>query len=68
MKFDLDCREVTRLILEGEDRPLTWRERLAMRLHMAICEACPRFVKQVDFMRQAVGRWKSYANGERDEP
>jgi hypothetical protein len=68
MNFMLNCREVTHLVLEAEDRRLSWRERLGMRLHMMICEACPRFVRQVSFMRSAVGRWKSYADGDKDAP
>jgi len=54
------CREVTRLLLEGEDRPLTLAERVAVRFHMWICAACPRFERQVKLMRGALGRWKSY--------
>ena len=66
MKFNLNCREVTHLLLEGEDRHLTAGERLRLRFHMMICSACPRFVKQVAFMRNALGRWKRY--GEEDGP
>jgi hypothetical protein len=66
MKLNLSCREVTRLVLEGEDRRLGWRERLGVRVHLVICKACPRFIAQVALMRQAMGRWKQYAEG--DEP
>lgn len=64
MKLKLDCREVTRLVLEGEDRNLGLGERLRVRLHLAICKACPQFVSQVALMRQAMGRWKGYAEGD----
>jgi predicted anti-sigma-YlaC factor YlaD len=66
MKLNLSCRDMTRLVLEGEDRRLGWGERLRVRLHLAICKACPRFVSQVALMRQAMGRWKQYAEG--DDP
>jgi len=66
MKFNLNCREVTHLLLEGEDRPLSGGERLRLRFHMLICAACPRFVKQLALMRSAMGRWKRY--GENDGP
>jgi hypothetical protein len=66
MKLKLSCRDVTRLVLEGEDRRLGWHERLGVRLHLWVCEACPRFVGQVALMRQAMNRWKRYA--EDDEP
>jgi hypothetical protein len=64
MKFKLNCREITHLVLEGEDRQLTSGERLRLRFHMLICKACPRFVAQLAFMRGAVGRWKRYAEDE----
>ena len=54
------CKEVTRLVLQAEDRPLPLVERVAIRLHMVVCDACPRFLRQVAFMRQAVDRWRSY--------
>jgi len=59
------CRQVTELVLRQEELALPWHERVAVRLHMQICVACPRFLKQVRFMREAMGRWKQYA--ERDE-
>jgi hypothetical protein len=65
MFFRRSCREVTRLITLREERPWAWRERIAVRLHMQICKACPRFEKQMAFMKQAMGRWRSYAG---DEP
>lgn len=60
------CRQVTELVLRGEDAPLPWHERAAVRLHMQICAACPRFLQQVRLMREAMGRWRRYAEG--DEP
>ena len=64
MKLRRTCRDVTRLVLEGEERSLPLHERLSVRLHMLICKACPRFERQVHFMRAALGRWRGYA--ERD--
>ena len=65
MKLKLNCRDATRLVLQAEDRPLRTSEKLAVRFHLLICQACPEFSRQVRFMRQAMGRWKGYA--ERDE-
>ena len=62
------CREVTRLVLLNEDRHLAWHERVAVRLHMRICHACPRFLKQVRFMREAMGNWRRYAERGDDAP
>ena len=67
MKFNLNCRDATALVLQAEDRQLSWAERLALRFHLAICKACPRFVTQVRLMRGAVGRWRAYTVGAQDD-
>lgn len=58
-----NCREVTALVLSGEDRRLDFVERLALRLHLQICAACPKFSRQVALMRQALPRWRAYRDG-----
>lgn len=65
MKPYLNCRQATILVLQGEDRPLSLSERIALRFHMLICKACPRFVRQVALMRGAVGAWKHYVDDDR---
>lgn len=62
MTWKINCREATHLVLQGEDQPLTWADRLRLRMHLAICAACPRFVRQVTLMRQAIGGWRAYRN------
>lgn len=67
MKFlQRNCRQVTELVLAGEDRRLGWFERTLVRAHLKVCAACPRFVGQVALMREALGRWRAYA--ETDTP
>ncbi len=46
----LSCKDVTRKISQAQDRRLTFRERLSIRLHLLICYACRRFVKQVTIL------------------
>lgn len=41
------CKEATRLLSEAMDRPLTIQERIALKIHLALCEYCLRFQKQV---------------------
>jgi hypothetical protein len=62
MKLRLTCREVTRLVLEGDERALGRLERLSLRLHWLACEACARFARQNATMRVAVDRWRAYRN------
>ena len=66
MPFQRTCKEATALVIAREDRVLSWRDRLALRLHMAICAACPTFERQVLTMRNAMQQWRNYK--EPDEP
>jgi hypothetical protein len=66
MRIRLTCRDAARLVLAGEDRALSAGERVRLRLHLLACRMCPRFVRQVHFMRQALGRWQAYTENEAD--
>ena len=50
----LSCRETTRLLSQGEDRGLAFGERVALRVHLAICKGCRNVSAQFRFLRQAV--------------
>jgi len=58
------CKEVSALLIAREDRDLPMVERVALRFHLAICEACPRFERQVLTMRNAMKQWRNYAGEE----
>jgi hypothetical protein len=45
-----------------EDRALSWSDRLALRLHLLICKACPRFERQVLTMRRNLKQWRNYTS------
>jgi predicted anti-sigma-YlaC factor YlaD len=51
------CKEVHRLVIEGQDRKLSFVERISVRGHLMMCNACRRFEAQMDFMRQALRRF-----------
>ena len=53
MKLNLNCREVTHLLLQAEDKSLPWLARQRIRVHMQFCATCPRFVRQLTVMRGA---------------
>jgi hypothetical protein len=65
MKIRLKCRDVTRLMLEAEERPLGVMQKVSLHLHWRACAACSRFREQANTMRMALGRWRDYR--ERDE-
>ena len=53
------CKEISKLISESHDRPLSWIDRVKIRLHLAMCFICRNFSKQVDMIRtfgRAIGR------------
>ena len=58
------CKEASALMVAREDQPLPLRERLALRLHLAICVACPRFERQLITLRLAMKQWRNYSGKE----
>ncbi|MBK7006917.1 MAG: zf-HC2 domain-containing protein [Burkholderiales bacterium] len=54
------CREVATILVAREDRVLSLADRLALRIHMAICDACPRFENQMLTMRNGLRQWRNY--------
>ena len=51
------CRQVHRLVIEGQDRKLGLTERLSVRVHLMMCAACRRFDGQMNLLRQALRRF-----------
>jgi Putative zinc-finger len=64
--FRRSCQEVAALVVAREDRALGAGERLALRLHMQICVACPKFERQMLTMRNALKQWRAYQNEPND--
>ena len=50
----LSCKEATRLVSQGLDRELALGERIALRVHLAICAGCRNVNRQLSFLRRAV--------------
>lgn len=72
MKRNIDllrrtCREAAALIISREDRALALRDRVALKLHLLVCKACPTFENQVLTMRSALKQWRHHAH-EADTP
>ena len=43
----MNCKQATLLLSEAQERDLTSREKLGLRLHVLLCTACRRFKKQL---------------------
>jgi hypothetical protein len=62
MRLRRTCQEAARLITARRDRALPLVERIALRLHLAACGACPTFDRQIRLMEQAMARWRGYVD------
>jgi hypothetical protein len=51
----VSCRRAAYLTSQAFDRPLRWWERLAWRAHLAWCQECRRYRRQVGGVREAAG-------------
>jgi hypothetical protein len=58
------CKEVTALVVAREDRELPATERVALRVHMVMCKACPVFERQMLTMRNAMKQWRNDGSGD----
>jgi hypothetical protein len=54
------CREVVAILVAREDRALNLADRLALRIHMALCDTCPKFERQVLVLRNSMMQWRNY--------
>ena len=50
----LTCKDASRLVSEGLERPLGFRERWSLRLHLWLCDNCRRFERQLRLLRRAL--------------
>lgn len=50
----IDCRRTTELASDYLDHALPWRQRVAIRLHLLICEGCRRYLRQMTAIRSAL--------------
>lgn len=50
----LNCREVTRLVSESQERRLSVVEKMSLNLHLMMCDGCKNFSLQVPFLRRAM--------------
>lgn len=60
----LNCRLVTRLISESQERPLSLQEKLNLKMHVMMCSGCRNFSLQVPFLSKTM---RAYAEGKDEE-
>jgi hypothetical protein len=52
----MNCKQATELMSQAQDRLLSRRERIALRLHLLICKGCSNYNRQLAFIREAMQR------------
>ena len=55
----LSCKDVCYIVSESLDEKLPLHKRLSVRLHLLMCKACQRMVRQMELLRAAAHRYES---------
>jgi hypothetical protein len=59
----LNCKTVTHLLSEAQERELGVKERMQLALHLSMCSGCRNYKKQIGFLRTAARRHPAGAAG-----
>jgi predicted anti-sigma-YlaC factor YlaD len=55
----LSCKDVSRLLSQAEERPMSGWQRVRVKWHLAVCRMCRAFDQQMAFVREAMRRYRS---------
>lgn len=55
------CKQAASLLIAREDREIALPEKVALRLHIYACKACPKFEQQLLIMRKSLKLWRNYS-------
>jgi hypothetical protein len=56
--FRISCQHASRLLSQREDQRLPFAQRLRLRIHLAVCDACTNVARQFATLRLAMQRWR----------
>jgi len=54
----ISCKDASRLISQMQDGNLPFPQRVRIRLHLLLCDACSHFEQQLRFLRRAMERYR----------
>lgn len=55
----LTCKQASQLISQSLDQPLSWSQRLQLKMHLLLCGACNRFRQQLFLLRAALQKMRN---------
>lgn len=58
----LSCKESSKLVSESLDRPLTWKERINLKIHLMMCRLCTNYARQITFITTSARKYLQYTN------
>ena len=58
MGIRISCKDASRLISQLQDGNIPLAQRLRIRLHLMVCDACTRFEQQLRFLRSALQTYR----------
>jgi hypothetical protein len=67
-KLFLSCLKATEIIEKGLNFKLSWKEKLQLKAHKMMCDACSRYEKQSLFLDNAVKAFNDYETGRDIKP
>ncbi len=60
----LTCQDASKLLSQGQEQSLRFRERWALKMHLFFCASCRRYARQLrwldDAFHQISGKWDAY--------
>lgn len=62
------CKEAVTLMVAKEDRSLPLPDRVALRMHLWACAACPKFDRQMRTIHNAMQQWRQHNDVQINEP
>jgi Putative zinc-finger len=56
--FRISCQHASRLLSQREDQRLPFGQRVKLRVHLAVCDACSNVSRQFETLRLAMRQWR----------
>ena len=53
----ISCKDASRLVSQEQDARMSFWQRVTLRLHLSVCDACTRFERQIRFLRAAMRKY-----------